>query len=154
MRIMTRKYYKFISASHLFLVKGNKILLLKRENTGYEDGNFSVIAGHINGGESIKKAMIREAKEEGGIDINSRHLKLVHVMHRRAADGERIDWFFMVKKWNGKLINNEPYKCSRLAWFALHKLPPNVVPYVRAAISNFIKGINYSEFGWSKNYGK
>lgn len=147
---MKQKYFKFISASHLFLIKGNKILLLKRQNTGYEDGNFSVIAGHLDGGETPRETMLREAKEEGGININPRYLKLVHVMHRNAKDGERIDWFFVAKKWRGQLKNMEPNKCDRLNWFSLSHLPKNVIPYVRIAINNFQKSINYSEFGWNK----
>ena len=36
---------------HLLLVKDVKILLLRRYSAGYHDGNYSVVAGHINGGE-------------------------------------------------------------------------------------------------------
>ena len=50
-------------AVHLLLVKEGKILLLRRSNTGYEDGMYSIVAGHIDGDEDVKSAMIREAKE-------------------------------------------------------------------------------------------
>ena len=35
-------------AVHLLLVKDNKVLLLRRFNTGYEYGNYSVVAGHVD----------------------------------------------------------------------------------------------------------
>ena len=49
-------------AVHLFLVQDGRILLLRRYNTGYEDGNYSVVAGHIDGGEKLKSAMVREGQ--------------------------------------------------------------------------------------------
>ncbi len=62
-----KERYKFICAVYLILIKENKVLLLKRANTGYEDGNYSLVAGHMDGNETIKQAMIREATEEAGI---------------------------------------------------------------------------------------
>ena len=68
-------------AVHLLLVKNDRVLLLRRYNTGYEDGNYSVVAGHIEGGEDLKTAMIREAREEAGIEILRSNLEVVGVIH-------------------------------------------------------------------------
>jgi 8-oxo-dGTP diphosphatase len=48
-----------IPASYLILFRDGKILLLKRANTGYEDGNYSVIAGHVEPGENFTQCIIR-----------------------------------------------------------------------------------------------
>jgi len=106
--------YSFLSAVHLFLIKKEEILLLKRFNTGYEDGNYSLIAGHLEGNETIKSAMIREAKEEAGITIKSADLKVVHTMHRKSLDQERIDFFLLGITWTGDISNLEPDKCAGL----------------------------------------
>jgi ADP-ribose pyrophosphatase YjhB (NUDIX family) len=145
--IMPKERFKLIPTSHLFLVKGDKILLLRRYNTGYEDGNYSVIAGHLDGNETFREAMIREAKEEADIDIKPEYLEVVHVMHRKSED-ERIDFFFVAKKWEGEPKNMEPQRCDDLRWFELNNLPKNIIPYVKQAIRCFLDGVFYSEHGW------
>jgi 8-oxo-dGTP pyrophosphatase MutT (NUDIX family) len=138
---------KFKSAVHLFLIQNDKILLLRRYNTGYEDGNYSVVAGHLNGGEKIVTAAIREAKEEVGIDIREGDVEIVQMMHR-VSDDERIDFFVAVSTWSGEIVNNEPDKCDDLSWFPLDKLPENTIPYVRQAIKNYQQDIPFSNLGW------
>ena len=138
----------FPVAIHLFLLDNDNILLLKRYNTGYEDGKYSVIAGHLDGNENIYNAMIREAKEEAGIDILKNDLKIIQVMHRKQPNDERIDYFFICKKWNGKIINNEPNKCSELKWYCINKLPDNTIEYIKYAINNYLEKIEFTLFGW------
>ena len=50
-------YSRLIPGVHIFLMRNrDEILLLRRLNTGYEDGNYSVISGYIDGNEEIKAA--------------------------------------------------------------------------------------------------
>lgn len=135
-------------SAQLFLIEDHKILLLRRYNTGYEDGRYSVVAGHIDGNETVAEAMIREAKEEADILIAREDLKTVHVMHRKKVRGEYIDYFFFCNKWSGNIRNSEPHKCDDLRWFDINNLPDNMVDYVKEAISYYKNGINFSEFGW------
>lgn len=140
---------RFKSAVHLFITQDNQILLLRRYNTGYEDGNYSVVAGHLNGGEKIIAAAIREAKEEVGINIREKDIEIVQMMHR-IAENERIDFFVTVSSWQGKITNNEPDRCDDLSWFPLDQLPENTIPYVRQAIKNYQANIPFSSFGWEE----
>lgn len=143
-----REYFKLISAVHLFFVKDGKVLLLRRANTGFQDGNYSVVAGHIDGQEKVTTATTREAKEEAGVSLKPEDLKVVHVMHRLSEGEERIDFFLEVHSWEGEVSNCEPDKCDDLSWFELSELPSNMVPYVRSAIENWQSQIYFSEFGW------
>ena len=140
--------FKVTPTSHLILIKDNKILLLRRFNTGYEDGNYSVVAGHLDGNETFIQAMAREAKEEAGIDINLEDLEVVHVIHRKQSTEERIDLFITAKEWKGEPKITELNKCDDLRWFELDDLPKNTIPYIKQAINNIQNKIFYSEYGW------
>lgn len=139
--------FKLIPEAHLLLFRENRILLLRRQNTGYEDGNYSVVAGHIDGNETASQAMVREAKEESGLELRAENLRMSHVIHRRSTD-ERVSFFFTATVWKNEPQNLEPEKCSELSWFPLDALPQNVIPYVRHAIEQVVLGNPYSEFGW------
>lgn len=134
-------------AVHLFLVKQDEILLLRRFNTGYEDGNYSVCAGHVEFGEVYYDAMIREAKEEIGITLTFEDLKPIQVMHRK-KDDERIDYFFLASTWQGEIENKEPDKCDALTWVKAKELPENTVAYIRYAIDQYLLGESFTHFGW------
>jgi 8-oxo-dGTP pyrophosphatase MutT (NUDIX family) len=141
--------FLFKSAVHLFLIQDEKILLSRRYHTGYEDGKYSVVAGHLDGGERVVSAAVREAREEVGIIIQPRHIEVVGVMHRLSED-ERFDFFVVTDEWQGSIRNMEPDKCDDLSWFPLEGLPENMVPYVRKAIQNYLSGIWFDSFGWEK----
>lgn len=148
---MEKKRNQNIPTSYLILLKDNKILLLRRFNTGYEDGNYSMVAGHVDQGETFTQCVIREAKEEAGVTLKPADLRVIHLMHRNSGaieNNERVDVFFIAEKWEGEITNNEPNKCDDLSWFDLDNIPKNVIPYIRQAIEGFKNKIYYSEHGW------
>lgn len=143
-----RERFQMPVAVHLFLIRDGQVLLLQRANTGFEDGNYGVIAGHLDGGEPIKQAMIREAREEAAIEIEPDDLSVVGVIHERDAVEEYIDFFLVARRWQDEIRNLEPHKCTDLAWFPLDQLPPNVIRYVRQALANYQSGVWFDSFGW------
>lgn len=145
---MGKNYFKLIPAAYLFLRKGDSVLLLLRANTGYQDGNYSVIAGHLDGNELATLSIIREAKEEAGIDIKQSDLRFVHVAHRLndGKDSERVDFFFETDKWHGEIRNMEPDKCHGLEWFSINSLPKNMLPFISIVLKKVSNGEAYSEY--------
>ncbi len=148
---ITKERFKIIPAVYLILKKDGKILLSRRYNTEHEDGNYSLVAGHLEGDESFRQAMIREAKEEADITLNANNLKVIHITHKKkepGGDSERVDIFLKTDKWKGKIKNMEPNKCDDLKWFLIDDLPENIVSYIRHALKQIEKNKFYSELGF------
>ena len=80
-------------AVHVFLFRENSILLMKRANTGFKDGFWSVPAGRLNSDETIRQAMVREVKEEVGASVDIESLSKPIIMHHKDYRGERLYFF-------------------------------------------------------------
>lgn len=148
-----KQRFKFIPAVYLVLERDNKILLSRRFNTGYEDGKYSLVAGHLDGDETLQVALAREAKEEVGISINPKDLQLVHVMHARSeiadsTEDERVDFYFSTSSFEGEPTILEEDKCDELRWCPLEDLPEDIIEKVRVALTCIADGELYSDFGW------
>lgn len=146
---MTSERFRVTPAVYGILRDGNKVLFARRANTGYMDGRLSLPAGHFDGGETARAVAAREMLEEIGVIIDHDDLNLALVMHRRVDDHERIDFFFEVTKWQNTVTNNEPHKCSELAWFHIDKCPPDVIPEVAFALRQIQNGEVYAEYNFN-----
>lgn len=142
-----------VPSSYLILVRGENVLLSQRANTGYYDGHFGLISGHVEERETFTEAVIREALEEASIQLEVPDLSVCHFMQRFEDSNavgfkQRVDVFFRAEKWKNQIVNNEPEKCERLEWFALSQLPVNTIPYIRLALESMRSMRVYSEFGY------
>jgi 8-oxo-dGTP diphosphatase len=147
MNIMPEKHTPN-TASYLILEKDDQVLLMKRKNTGFKDGKYSLVAGHVDKGENFRRAMVREAEEEVGIEIDREDLETTSIMHRQSEGTVYVDVFFKVSKWNGEPTNEEPEKCSELRWVEKDDLPENTIGYVAKVIDEMDDGLEYQEVGW------
>lgn len=142
--------FKVKSATYLIPQRNNEILLSRRFNTGWMDGMYSLISGHLDGNESVHEAMVREAYEEAVIVIKKENLIPATVLHRKSPDAEYIDFFFIVKTWDGEIMIGEPDKCDSLAWFPLDNLPENLLPYILEVLDNYKNRVAFSASGWGE----
>jgi 8-oxo-dGTP diphosphatase len=142
--------FKLIASVYLVLEENGKTLLARRFQTGFEDGKYALVAGHVDGGETMREALAREVREEIGIELDVQTLKHVHTMHRWCGDHERVDLFFTAGTWKGDITNKEPEKCDDIQWFPKSDLPDNMVLYVKTALEHIDKGVVYSEFEWDQ----
>lgn len=134
--------------AYLILKHQGQVLLHLRKNTGYCDGQYGLVSGHVEEGESAVEGLIREAKEEAGILIHPHDLRFVHCLHRQ-TNRLNIDLFFECSRWEKEITNKEPEKCEALEFFAFKQLPPNTIDYVKNTLLLGSKGTYYSELGWN-----
>lgn len=141
--------HPFYGAVYLVLRRDDEILVVDRQNTGYEDGKYSLVAGHIESQEATFTALTREAKEEAGIDIRAEDMRVVHVMHRHVdAAHDRFDIFIEAKRWEGEPYIAEPEKCSHMMWCPEDRLPEQMIAYIVSALRAIERGEIYSTYGF------
>lgn len=126
----------FKSAVHLILIKDNKILLQKRKGSKLWPGYYALPAGHIDDNENQYDALVREAKEELGIEINPNDIINNYAVLRRnyfEIDGKQlepyIDYYFELKKYKGTPKIMEENKCDELLWTSIEELPEPFINY-------------------------
>lgn len=135
---------------HLVLLAGDTVLLGRRHNTTYANGMWHLPAGHMEPGETITRAMTREAEEELGILVAEDDLALVHTLHHLDADDgrSRLQLFFRPARHDGRVRNAEPHKCDALRFWPLDQLPSDTVPYTAHALGEITRGSALSTVGW------
>jgi 8-oxo-dGTP diphosphatase len=128
-----------VPASYVVLRRGGQVLLQLRSGTGYRDGHWAcAAAGHVEAGESVLDAAVREAREEVGVRIDPADLVPLCAMHRTNRSGrpvdERADFFFTCSRFEGEPRRLEEHKSADLRWFGLGALPEPIVPHERRVL--------------------
>ncbi len=134
--------------AHVFLVRDETVLLARRADTGFEDGNYGPVGGHLEPGESVFAAAVRECREEVGVELEPTALEVVGVTHYTSPTGDGIDFFLRATRWAGEpTVTSE---CDDLRWCALDALPSNTIPFVRRALEHhLVAGVWFDETGWT-----
>jgi len=129
----------------LLLLKDDKVLLMRRQNTGWADGEYDLVGGHHDGHESLRQALAREAQEEVGITVRPEDATFVHFL-QYIDDEEYLYSFYMVEQWQGEPEIKEPDKCDKLEWFPLDALPDNLTAATKLVLEKYAAGETYTEF--------
>jgi ADP-ribose pyrophosphatase YjhB (NUDIX family) len=143
--------FHLIGAIFIILIKDNQVFLSRRKNTGWEDGKYSLVGGHLDGNEPATFAAVREAKEEMGVIIDPKDVRFANVSHL-ITNTERIHFTFVAQKWEGEPKNNEPERADAAGWFPLDKLPENITAISRQTLEWVKEKVVYTEWGWDKQY--
>lgn len=136
------------------IVDGKKEVLLQRRcNTGYMDGKYDMAcSGHLEAGEPLAMAVVREANEEIDILIDPKDLELVSIIHPYQED--YINIFFSTQKYTGTPKIMEKEKCDDLNWFEINNLPDNTIERIKNVLKNMQNGIIYDDGDFSYQKSK
>jgi 8-oxo-dGTP pyrophosphatase MutT (NUDIX family) len=87
------------------------------------DGRYDLPSGHVEQGEALLHAAVRELQEEAGITVGESGLKLWHINQFSANNENYYNFFFFVDEWDGEPRIMEPEKCDDMRFFAPDALP-------------------------------
>lgn len=142
---MNDRYRSLVDVCVLLRRTDGHILLLERANTGYGDGLLCPPSGHLEAGESVITAAIREVSEEVGVLVDAADLHFVHVVHYRSDHGHgRVGFFFSTRRWQGIPVNREPHKCAGLYWVDPFQPPAKTLAYTAGVLTQLAVGNPFS----------
>ena len=117
-----------------------EILMMLAE---YLNNQYDLPGGHLEPGEDLYEAMIREAKEEIGITIKRENMQIVHIYHHFSKDV--LKFVFKVTNYSGEIKNLEPEKCKEIRWIDINNLPENTIKGIKNEIINIYNDVYYSK---------
>lgn len=150
-----KERYKLIPEVFVVIVRDGEVLLGRRANTGYNDGNYGLPGGHGEDRETIREGAAREAKEELGLDLDPSELKLVLVQSRWCEDKDnphaRVGFYFEPARLPSEPRNMEPDKCDALKFFrsmhcraiSSHMYAPRSEPMLKKSLIMSLIGRHY-----------
>ncbi|GLL02192.1 NUDIX domain-containing protein [Dactylosporangium matsuzakiense] len=138
----------------LILARDDLVLLARRAGTGYADGQWNLPSGKVEFGEDAVSAVLREAAEEIGLQLDRSEARMVTAVHHRNTTGlARVGLVFAATHdpdRHGEPVNAEPHKCAEIAWFRADNLPAATYPYTAAAVDAWRAGEPLELSGWDR----
>eukprot|EP01060_Flectonema_neradi_P022839 TRINITY_DN31059_c0_g1_i1.p1 TRINITY_DN31059_c0_g1~~TRINITY_DN31059_c0_g1_i1.p1 ORF type:complete len:298 (+),score=59.89 TRINITY_DN31059_c0_g1_i1:46-939(+) len=114
-----------------------RVLLIKRsQNAKSEPGTWARPGGAVEMGETVEEALVREMREEVGLEITNPRLLDVTTQTTKGANWVAIGYIVNVKGDPLAATNKEPHKHDDLQWFSLNNLPTPIASFVKQALQD------------------
>jgi 8-oxo-dGTP diphosphatase len=121
--------------SALFFSEDRVLLAHRTHKRDWAPDTWDVPGGHVERGESETEALVREVREELGIEI----LQKSTVLSARLTGPNFEVAYFVVDTWAGEPYNSAPEEHIEIAWVPLSELDaialadPEIIPIIRNA---------------------
>ena len=135
---------KTVLVARLLLEEDGRLLFLAQ--TPKNGGKYSLVGGKIDDEEFLIEGLIRESKEEIGVDLLEKDLKLLHVLHHKTLTQNRIVFYFKAAHWKGEVFNREPKKFRATVWVPLDIFPATISEVTRLVLQRIHQGKNTTMF--------
>ncbi len=133
---------KPVAGVSILVLRGPEVLLVKRANPPWPDV-WSLPGGRVELGEPVRRAALRELKEETGISAELlRLLDVIDIIHRE-PDG-KISAHYILSVFGGRWVSGEPEAGSdarEARWVPLeeldaYRLTPGTADLIRRVASD------------------
>lgn len=108
-----------VGAAAILLIRDGQVLLERRDREPFK-GGFDLVAGFIEPGETPEEAVIREAKEETGLDVKV--TSLLGVYSDQYGEGS----YTLGIHYLGEVLGGEQHAgddAASLTWFDIENIP-------------------------------
>ncbi len=105
----------------------NEVLIMRRGPKESLAGMYTIPGGHMESGENVIEAAIRELYEEAGVITSPRDCEVVGVIHATASTKEYVQFIVRVRTWIGIPYIAEPNNCDDMYWCNVRHLPHNML---------------------------
>ena len=128
-------HFPRLSPAAIVLVRrGDRILLA--HSPGFPQGLYSVLAGFVEPGESIEEAVVREVREEVGIEVTN-----VRYFGSQPWPFPNSLMIGFTADYTGGNLTPEPGEIEDAGWYTADDLPrlPPKISIARAMIDDFVR---------------
>lgn len=105
----------------LIIVKGDNILLATKKR-GFGQGKYNGVGGKRQDNETIYEAMLRETKEEIGVEpLNAKNVGIIDFdLYLKGENVTEKMFIYLADDYNGTIVESEE---MRPEWFKLGNIP-------------------------------